>query len=203
MELTCLLESKGKLLEYMASQQFSERYITEHRRLVELIARHIGTEGWSTFGDVFSWIDSQPYTDLYRDNRYRHISNLEYFCQKGYFHGNGEIQAALKERVHSCGALGLLYLQEHVDELISYMRSVDYSEHHIHRLRQVCNRIVYLSRSIPWDSYADIWSWYQQQGLRPESLQDILTILGILEAFHIRDEMPGCILRSPAAAVAV
>ena len=114
MELTCLLERKEELLEYMKIQQFSERYINEHRRLVDLIARHIDTEEWKTFDDVLSWIDSQPYTEGYRYERHRYISRLEYFCQKGYFHGNGEIQAALKERVSSCGALDLLYLQDNL-----------------------------------------------------------------------------------------
>ena len=191
MELICLLERKEELLEYMESQQFSERYINEHRRLVDLIARHIDTEGWKTFDDVLSWIDSQPYTEGYRYDRHRHISRLEYFCQKGYFHGNGEIQAALKERVPSCGTLDLLYLQDHADELLSYMRTVGYSESHIHHLWDVCKRIIWLSRTIPWNSYEDIWEWYQQQGLKPEPLQNILTKLGILEAFHIRHEMPG------------
>jgi len=190
-ELTCLLANRRELLDHMTSQHYSGRYIDEHRRLIDLIERHMSEDGWRTFADVFSWIDKQPFTEGYRDDRCLRVSNLEFFCQKGFFHGNGEIQAALKERVHSCGALDLLYLQDYADELFAHMKAVGYSEHHIHLLWEISKRIIWLSRTISWNSYEDIWAWYQKQGLKPNYLQNVLTNLGILEAFHMRHEMPG------------
>jgi len=190
MDMTSLLEKRRSILDYMQVRGFSMDYIRKHRTLMDRAEEHFVKGEWKTTDDMHLWIDQQPYTEGYRETCHKCASNLEYFCAKGFFHGNGNIQAALREMMPSCGTLDLMFLQEHDEELYSYMRSVGYGEEYIFSLRQFCHRIIYLSRTIPWASYEEIWNWYQRQGLKPFPLQNVRARLGILEAFHLRHQFP-------------
>jgi len=190
MELLLLLNVKESLPSYMRSMGMCEDYISKHVWLLNRILGQKEEMGWCSFEDVINWISQQPYTDGYRSAMCRRTMNLEWFCKKGYFHGNGKVQASLKERVPSCGVLDLTYLQDHMDELFARMKAAGYNDEYIRGVREVGRRIIFLSRSISWDSYTEIWDWYRQQGLKPGPMKNVHARLGILEAFHMRNEIP-------------
>ena len=191
MELLLLQGAKESMLSYMRNQNISDEYMDRHGRLLDRILKQMNEMGWQTFDDVITWIMKQPYTDGYRSTMCTRVRNLEWFCKKGYFHGNGAIQAALKERCPSCGELDLSFWQDHLEELTSKMKSLGYCDDYIFGLSEVARRIAVLSRTIPWNSYTDVLNWYQQQGLKTGPMKNILARLGILEAFHMRNELPG------------
>lgn len=190
MNLTTVEKNKEQLLSYMRLQHFSENYVIRHRQMSDFIAGHMDEYSWRSFSDIKEWLVHQPYSKRYAADFLKILRNIETFHQKGFFPGNGAIHAALKEEVPSCGHLDLSYLQNHLEELLSFMRSNDYSEEYIRCVRFVARRIIVLSRSIPWNTYKDILEWYQDQGLKPSYLKNIVASLGILEAFHLRNEMP-------------
>ncbi len=63
---------------------------------------------------------------------------------------------------------------------------VDYRK----KISNIANRITVLSRSIAWDSYEEIWQWYNLKVTGKRYLHDVRSILGILSDFHINGIMP-------------
>ena len=136
------------------------------------------------------WACKLPYSPGYLRIIKSIIRNLKYYHTKGYLPGNGEIQAALKEIIPSCGNLDFTNLQRRMCELLEYMEDTGYSKEYRRVISNVANRIIYQSRSIPWNSYEEIWNWYQSQNYKKYYLKNIRKALGLLQAFHLRNELP-------------
>ena len=198
MELDLLRSQKEQMIMYLHDQGYSERYIDSHRNISEMISSHLDEIPGGTFDDAMTWACRLPYSSGYLGNIKSIIRNLKYYHTKGYLPGNGEIQAALKEIVPSCGQLDFTILQSRMDELLGYMEYSGYCKDYQRIIRDVGNRIIFQSRTIPWNSYEEIWEWYQSQHYKKYYLQNIQTALGLLQAFHLRNEFPRNVCNSNA-----
>ena len=198
MELDLLYSQKEQMIMYLHDQGYSERYIASHRNISEMISSHLDEISGGTFEDAMAWACKLPYSPGYLGNIKSIIRNLKYYHTKGYLPGNGEIRAALKETVPSCGNLDFTDLQSRMDELFKYMEDTGYCKEYQRIIRDVGNRIIFQSRSIPWNSYEEIWDWYQSQHYKKYYLQNIQTALGLLQAFHLRNEFPQNVSNSNA-----
>ena len=65
-----------------------------------------------------------------------------------------------------------------------------YSKDYIRKTKFIASRIIVLSRTTAWDSYEDIWKWYQNNNHGDGYLRDIRRILGLLANFHIYGLFP-------------
>lgn len=190
MLLTVLCQLSPLLQHYMQKQNYSPPYIKRHVQLLNFIIVRAPILDWDTFEDVIHWFENESYTERYLKDVKMVLFNIEFFHEHGCFPGNGTIKRELLFQTPSLGSLDMTYLQEHLDELISYMNEHDYSESCIRRLRFVANRIIVLSRTIEWNSYQEILTWYSSQNHKYFYIKGIRGVLGILEAFHNRNEMP-------------
>jgi len=82
------------------------------------------------------------------------------------------------------------YLQEHLGELVSYMREHNYAESYISRYRITISQIVSHAAEQSWESYNDVYVWYQSQQYKDCRLREIRAILGKLERFHLYSAYP-------------
>lgn len=190
MQLSVLMEGTPLLQEYMQKQNFSPPYVKRHVQMSGFIMKRASLYNWLTLEDVLEWFKTQPYSDRYLKDVKKLLFNYEFFFSHGCFPGNGSVKRDLLFQAQSLGSLDMRYLQDHLDELISYMRKHDYSESSIRRLRFIANRIIVLSRTIEWNSYQDIFNWYSTQEHQKFYMKGVCGVLGILEAFHNRNEMP-------------
>ena len=190
MELKVLWDNTTKLVEYMQQHNYSQHYIERHLQMSGSIMKYSGQYGWHSFQDVIQWYQQQNYTKSYLADVKKVVSNIKFYHIHGCFPGEGKIRRELLYSHPSLGKLDMSYLQDHLDELLVFMKNNDYKEHYLRGLRFTANRIIALSRKIKWDSYTEIFSWYQSQNLKSSYLQKIRAFLGILEGFHIRGEMP-------------
>lgn len=190
MKLTVIWQNTPLMQEYMQKQNFSPPYVARHVQMAGFIMKRASQYNWETFEDVLHWYQNQSHTERYLKEVKKVLFNLEFFYTHGSFPGNGSVKRELLYQIPSLGSLDMIYLQEHLDELISYMEEHDYSESCIRRLRFIANRIIVLSRSIEWNSYQEIFAWYSSQNHGIFYLKGIRDVLGILEAFHNRNEMP-------------
>ena len=190
MLLTVLCQLSPLLQHYMQKQNYSPPYIKRHVQLLNFIIVRAPILDWDTFEDIIRWFENESYTERYLKDVKMVLFNIEFFHEHGCFPGNGTIKRELLYQTPSLGSLDMIYLQEHLDELISYMNEHDYSESCIRRLKFVANRIIVLSRTIEWNSYQEILTWYSSQNHEYFYMKGIRGVLGILEAFHNRNEMP-------------
>ena len=190
MKLTVLYQTSSLLQDYMQKQGFSSPYIKRHVQLLNFILVRAPIFGWNTLEDAIHWFENEAYTDRYLKDVKKVLFNIEFFHEHRCFPGNGPVKRELLYKAPSLGALDMIYLQEHLNELISYMKEHDYSESCIRRLRFIANRMIVLSRTIEWNSYQEILAWYSSQNHKYFYMKGIRGVLGILEAFHNRNEMP-------------
>ena len=145
MLLTVLCQLSPLLQHYMQKQNYSPPYIKRHVQLLNFIIVRAPILDWDTFEDIIHWFENEPYKERYLKDVKMVLFNIEFFHEHGCFPGNGTIKRELLYQTPSLGSLDMIYLQEHLDELISYMNEHDYSESCIRRLRFVANRIIGLS----------------------------------------------------------
>lgn len=190
MQLTVLGQTSPLLQDYMQKQNFSQSYIKRHVQFVNFIMVRAPIFDWESFEDVVHWFENGDYTERYLKDVKKLLFNIEFFLEHGCFPCNGTVKRELLYQAPSLGSLDMIYLQEHLDELISYMAEHGYSESCISRLRFIANRIIVLSRTIEWNSYQEIYAWYSSQNHEYFYMKGVRSVLGILEAFHNRNEMP-------------
>lgn len=190
MQLSLLFQDSTLLQEYMQEQNFSPPYIKRHVQLLNFIKLRVPTHGWETLENVIHWFENENYTERYLKDVKKVLFNIEFFHKHSCFPGNGTVKRELLYQSPSLGSLDMVYLQENIGTLISYMKDLGYSESCIKRLKFVSNRIIVLSRTIEWNSYEEILAWYSSQNHKHFYLKGIRAVLGILEAFHNRNEMP-------------
>ena len=82
------------------------------------------------------------------------------------------------------------YLQEHLDELVSYMRAHGYAETYVNRYRTTVSQIATNAANHSWNSYNDVFLWYASLPYKSSYLREIKAILGKLERFHLYDAYP-------------
>ena len=70
------------------------------------------------------------------------------------------------------------------------MENSGYGEDYRKKVSFIANRIVILSRSIKWDSYEDIWNWYDARIRGEQYRKDVRCVLGLLLDFHLKGIMP-------------
>lgn len=191
MKLNLLRAYIPLLQEHMQKRNFSKSYIKRHIQMAGFIHKRTSQYDWETFEDVSQWFQgNDAYTKRYIKDSLQVLFNLEYFVTHTCFPCRGTVKKELLYQTSSLGTLDMIYLQNHLGELLSYMEQHDYSESSIRRLRFIANRVIVLSRTIEWNSYDDILAWYVLQNHKRSYMKGVIEVLGILEAFHNRHEMP-------------
>jgi len=84
----------------------------------------------------------------------------------------------------------LSYLNEHHEELLSYMAANDYSETYIQKFRAEIKRILKRDPGNTWSSYTDIYLEYTKAPHSDNYLRCKRTIIGALEQFDIYSRFP-------------
>lgn len=100
------------------------------------------------------------------------------------------IKKKFDAKITSLGKLNLSFWQEHLDELLNYMKDHGYCNDYRKKVYFRARRIAVLSAEIRWDSYKEIWEWYSSQAFAERYLHDTRAILGILAKYHLYGIMP-------------
>jgi len=194
--------SKGELdllpayerLDTFISCYYDEGYcdtlITDARRIIQRIIVLSRTIEWNSFQEIKDWYRNQGLSEKYLYAVYSALDRFERWWSHGIFPTRSGIQPQLKYVEPSIGALDLTYLQSHLNLLLSHMKEHGYSKDYIRKTKFIASRIIVLSRTIAWDSYENVWKWYQSNNHQDGYLRDVRRILGLLANFHIYSLFP-------------
>ena len=169
---------------------YSDTFITGVRRIVQRVIVLSRTIEWNSFQEIKDWYRNQGLSEKYLYAVFSALNKFEYWRDHGVFPLRVGIQPQLRFVEPSMGALDLTNLQTHLNTLLSYMEEHGYSKHYIKKTKFIASRIIVLSRTNSWDSYEDIWKWYQGNHHRDGYLRDVRRILGLLANFHIHALFP-------------
>lgn len=178
------------LSEFMHKHNYCETYTAIHLQLVKTIIRDASKYSWCNISDVCEWYQAQDYSPAYVKYVVQILSNIEYFHAHGCPRGNGIIMQQYRIKESSIGTLDMSFWNDHLDELVTFMKDNDYSSHYLRILCFICRKITVVSRSVSWSSYEDILNWFRAQSHAESYLLNVRAVLGVLEAFHLRNELP-------------
>lgn len=145
---------------------------------------------WNSIQEIREWNDQRQLNYSYKRSIAAALDKYEFWLKNGAVPEHPSVQKKLKERQPSIGNLNLTFWQDHLAELLDYMESHDYCKDSMQKVGYVTRRLIILSRKVKWDSYEDIWQWYNNQNYRSGYLHDIRAILGVLEQYHLSGIMP-------------
>lgn len=83
------------------------------------------------------------------------------------------------------------YLKKYEPKLIAEMNNRGYAVTYINRHRTVIAQIVSNAPENSWQSYADIFDWYNKMYQSPTYLHEIRAVIENLEGFHLYGRFPG------------
>ena len=87
--------------------------------------------------------------------------------------------------------MNVLYLKEHVESLIEYMRSNGYSASYIKTCRSTSNHIIRLADDLSWTSYNDVRTWFSENGAFSDMYREnIKFAINVLEQFDETQTLP-------------
>lgn len=188
-----LMASYGQIdrfiLDYR-NQGYSDSVVTKDHCIIKRIVLLSKDIEWNTFSEIKDWYGKQGLSQKYLYDVYAALDKYEHWFKYGVFPSRTGIQPQLKCIKPSIGELDLTYLQSKMDELISYMKEHGYSYDYIRKIKFIASRIIVLSRTIKWDSYEDIWKWYQNGSHKKGYINDVRRVLGLLENYHLNGLFP-------------
>ena len=188
-----LIASYGQIDSFISdyrNQGYSDSVVTKAHCIIERIVLLSMTIEWNTFSEIKDWYSKQSLSKRYIYEVYAALDKFEYWFEYGVFPSRKGIQPQLTYIKPSIGELDLTYLQSKMNELFSYMKENGYSQDYIRKIKFIASRIIVLSRTIKWNSYADIWNWYLNSDHKKGYLNDVRRVLGLLENYHINGLFP-------------
>ena len=190
LDLYDLQNRMDEFLSLLSAEGYSVGKRSTLRTSIGRIIIQARTIKWDTFQEIRDWYDNQELSDHYRFHVRETIDKIECFMTNGTITPHPSIQNKMVEKIPSIGKLNLTFLQDNLPKLLSYMENSGYGEDYRKKVSFIANRIVILSRSIKWDSYEDIWNWYDARIRGEQYRKDVRCVLGLLLDFHLKGVMP-------------
>ena len=172
------------------NEGYSDAFIAKARCIIQRVIVLSRTIEWNSFQEIRDWYCDQGLGKRFLYDVFSALNKFEYWMDYGTFPTRAGIQPQLRHIEPSIGALDLTYLQTHLNVLLSHMEEHGYSEDYRRKTKFIASRIIVLSRTVAWDSYEDIWKWYQGNDHQNRYLYDVRRILGLLANFHIHGLFP-------------
>lgn len=190
--LPSFIPDPNEYSNYLHEHGVYEAYAQRHICLVRSIIRDAPKYSWNSIDDVIDWYSNQNYTVSYIKDTVKILKNIEYYHSYGRLRGPNisELQHQFKNKTPSIGSLDLSFWNDSIDELLTCMKDSGYSDSYLKLLSLVCRKITVLSRTINWTSYDEILDWYRSQNYDDSYLINVRAVLGILEAYHMRNTLP-------------
>ncbi len=190
LDLLSAHEQLDSFISGYIDQGYGDTVITKNRHIIERIILLSKTFEWDSFKDIKKWYNNQGLSKKRLYDVFSVLDKFEHWWKHGVFPPRTGIQPQLQYIKPSIGKLDMTYLQAHLNVLISYMEEHGYSHDYIRKIKFIASRIIVLSRTIVWDSYEDIWNWYQNGNHNDGYLKDVRRILGLLANFHLQGLFP-------------
>ena len=176
LDLFPMREKTDDFLEFFVQQGLCDAVVLSIRRTVNRIITLSASYRWDTYQDIKDWYSGNGLTVRYLNKIHRIIDQMEYWQSNATLVGwddQGEVNVRKRRfltisidkmtAVPSLGDLDLSNVQHHMDEFLNCMKGKGYSDSFVEATRNELKRIIMLSRSIRWDSIAEIFEWNEQR----------------------------------------
>ena len=184
LDLSYVQHHMDEFLDCIKCKRYSDSFVESTRNNLKRIIMFSRSIRWDS-------IDEQrPICDSHKSTTRSTLEKLSCWLSTGDVPEHPSVQKKLESRIHSIGKLDLSFWQNHLDELLEYMKEHGYGDDYRKKVYFHTRRVIVLSTVHEWNSYEDIWSWFSNQTFRNGYLRDVIAILGILEEFHTSGIMP-------------
>ena len=190
LDLSYVQHHMDEFLDCMKSKGYSDLFAEKTRNNLKRIIILSRSIRWDSIEEISTWNEQRPISDSHKSTTRSTLEKLSCWLATGDVPEHPSVQNKLESRVQSLGSLDLSFWQDHLDELLGYMNEHGYSDDYRRKVYFLTRRLIVLSSTHEWNSYADIWSWFSNQPYHNGYLRDVIAILGILNEFHTSGIMP-------------
>ena len=190
LDLSYAQNHMDEFLDYLKDEGYSESSLEKTRNNLKRIIMLSRSIRWDSIEEIFKWNEQRPISDSHKSATRSALKKLSCWLSTGDVPEHPSVQKKLESRVQSLGSLDLSFWQNHLDELLEYMKEHGYSDDYRRKVYFYTRRLIVLSATHEWNSYKDIWTWFSNQSYRDVYLRDVIAILGILDEFHSSGIMP-------------
>ena len=190
LDLSYVQHHMDEFLDCMKSKGYSDPFAEKTRNNLKRIIILSRSIRWDSIEEISTWNEQRPISDSHKSTTRSTLEKLSCWLATGDVPEHPSVQNKLESRVQSLGSLDLSFWQDHLDELLGYMNEHGYSDDYRRKVYFLTRRLIVLSSTHEWNSYADIWSWFSNQPYHNGYLRDVIAILGILNEFHTSGIMP-------------
>lgn len=190
LDLSYVQHHMDAFLDCMKSKGYSDSFLETTRNNLKRIIMLSRSIRWDSIEEISEWNEQRPISDSHKSTTRSTLEKLSSWLPTGDVPEHPSVQKKLEPRIQSLGSLDLSFWQDHLDELLEYMKEHGYSDDYRRKVYFYTRRLIVLSSTHEWNSYADIWSWFSNQTYHNGYLRDVIAILGILDEFHTSGIMP-------------
>lgn len=190
LDLSYVQNHMDEFLECMRGRGYSEsslEMVLMNLKRVIMLSKSIR---WDSIEEISEWNEHRPISESHKSATRSTLEKLSCWLSTGEVPEHPSIQKKLESRIRSLGNLDLSFWQDHLYELLEYMKNHGYSDDYRKKIYFHTRRLIVLSGTHKWDSYEDIWAWFSNQSFHEGYLKDVIAILGILDEFHSSGIMP-------------
>lgn len=190
LDLSYVQNHLDEFLECMRDRGYSESSLKKSLLNLKRIIMLSRSICWNSIDEIIEWNERRPISTCHKNTTRNTLERLSCWLTTGGVPEHPSVQRKLETRIQSLGRLDLSFWQDHLDELLTYMKDHGYGDDYRKQIYFHTRRLIVLSRDHKWDSYEDIWAWFSNQPYRKGYLRDVIAILGILDEFHSSGIMP-------------
>lgn len=190
LDLSYVQHHMDEFLDCVKGKGYSDSFVEATRNDLKRIIMLSRSIRWDTIGEISEWNEQRPISDSHKSTTRSTLEKLSCWLATGDVPDHPSVQKKLESRIKSIGKLDLSFWQDHLDELLEYMKEHGYGDDYRKKVYFLTRHIIVLSTDHKWDSYEDIWEWFSDQSFHDGYLRDVIAILGILYEFHSSGIMP-------------
>lgn len=184
MNVSYLETNLDVLLNHMRVNGYSVSFIKMCRSTSNYVIRLSTELSWDSYDDVRAWTDgNEDFSDQYRKNLQFAIAIIERFDIYHELPIHPANQSQMSYRSHSAGQLDLLPMQERMMDFEKSMTEKGFCYEYIKRIKQCCAKIIVTARTVVWNSFEDIRTYYKNTNLSTTTKQHYLLAINKMEAF--------------------
>lgn len=191
MNVSFLQTNVDALLNHMRVNGYSVSSIKACRSTSNYIIRLSSELSWSSYDDVRAWTsENEDFSDKYRKNLQFAITIIERYDIYHELPVHPVDQNQMSFCSHSAGTLDLFPMQEKMMDFEKSMIDKGFRKEYIKKIKQNCAKIIVTARTISWDSFDDIRTFYKNANLSDTTKQNYLLAINKMEAFLKSGKVP-------------
>ena len=124
LDLSYVQHHIDEFLDCVKGKGYSDSFVEATRNDLKRIIMLSRSMRWDTIGEISEWNEQRPISDSHKSTTRSTLEKLSCWLATGDVPDHPSVQKKLESRIKSIGKLDLSFWQDHLDELLEYMKEI-------------------------------------------------------------------------------